>query len=283
MDPVTAMGASLPWSISALAEMAATVERVAQEAAAVCLRGWRTGVAVERKGDIDLVTAWDRASEDVLREGLTRAFPDIALVAEEAGGTAPVDAPVFFADPLDGTTNFAHGHPFFAVSVGLMVGSEAVLGVVVAPALRTVWRGSLGTPATRDGGPCRVSATARLGDALLATGFPYDVRSNPLHNFAHFAALTKMTRGVRRCGSAALDLCLTADGTFDGYWERHLKPWDMAGGAAIVRAAGGTVTDLRGGPADPRQGELLASNGRVHAELLAALRAVDAGSATRGE
>jgi myo-inositol-1(or 4)-monophosphatase len=282
MDPVTEMGASLPWSASELAAMAAAVERVAQEAAAVCLRGWRTGTAVERKGDIDLVTAWDRASEDVLREGLTRAFPDIALVAEEAGGTAPADAPVFFADPLDGTTNFAHGHPFFAVSVGLMVGSEAVLGVVVAPALRNVWRGSLGTPATRDGAVCRVSATERLGDALLATGFPYDVRSNPLHNFDHFAALTRQTRGVRRCGSAALDLCLTADGTFDGYWERHLKPWDMAGGAAIVRAAGGTVTDLRGGPADPRLGALLATNGRVHAALLAALRAVDEGSAARG-
>ncbi len=282
MDPVTVKGASLPWSASELAAMAAEVERVAREAAAVCLRGWRTGTAVERKGDIDLVTAWDRASEDVLREGLTRAFPDIALVAEEAGGTAPADAPVFFADPLDGTTNFAHGHPFFAVSVGLMVGSEAVLGVVVAPALRNVWRGSLGTPATRDGEVCRVSATERLGDALLATGFPYDVRSNPLHNFDHFAALTKKTRGVRRCGSAALDLCMTADGTFDGYWERHLKPWDMAGGAAVVRAAGGVVTDLQGGPADPRLGALLASNGRVHDALLAALRAVDEGSATRG-
>ena len=265
------MSTAIPWSVSELSRMAEEVERIARDAAVVCFKGWRKGGVVERKGDIDLVTAWDRASEDVLREGFARAFPDLALVAEEGGGTAPEGAPVLYADPLDGTTNFAHGHPFFAVSVGLMVGPEAVLGVVVAPALRTVWRGSRGTPATRDGERCRVSATERLGDALLATGFPYDVRTNPLHNFDHFAALTRITRGVRRCGSAALDLCLTADGTFDGYWERFLKPWDMAGGAAVVLAAGGTVTDLQGGPADPRQGALVASNGRVHAELLGAL------------
>lgn len=255
--------------------MADEVERIARDAAAVCLSGWRTGAAVENKGDIDLVTAWDRASEALLRERFLKSFPGVALVAEEAGGEVPAGEPVFWVDPIDGTTNFAHGHPFFAVSVGLMAGSDALLGVVVAPALRTVWRGVRGGGATRDGAACRVSETPRLGEALLATGFPYDVRSNPLHNLDHFAALTRITRGVRRCGSAAIDLCMTADGTFDGYWERFLKPWDMAGGAAVLLAAGGTLSALDGGAADPRTGALAATNGRIHAELLAALAAVN--------
>ena len=245
----------------------------ARDAGAIVRSGYGRIHAPERKGRIDLVTEYDKRSEARLLERIAERYPAHGVLAEESGAHAATAASDvrWVVDPLDGTTNFAHGHPFFAVSVGLMVGPEAVLGVVVAPALRTVWRGSRGTPATRDGERCRVSATERLGDALLATGFPYDVRTNPLHNFDHFAALTRITRGVRRCGSAALDLCLTADGTFDGYWERFLKPWDMAGGAAVVLAAGGTVTDLQGGPADPRQGALVASNGRVHAELLGAL------------
>lgn len=271
----TARGVNTPWRADELTAMSLEVERIARGAAAVCLQGWRTGGAVERKGDIDLVTAWDRASEEVIREEFLVSFPGVALVAEEGGGAATEGEAVFWVDPLDGTTNFAHGHPFFAVSVGLMQGAEALLGVVVAPALGCVWRGARGGGALRDGSPCRVSATERLGDALLATGFPYDVRSNPLHNFDHFAALTRLTRGVRRCGSAAIDLCMTADGTFDGYWERFLKPWDMAGGAAVLLAAGGALTALDGSRADPRTGALAASNGRIHSALLAALAGAD--------
>lgn len=258
-----------------LAQMAAEVERIARAAAEVCMRGWRTGAAVEHKGDIDLVTPWDRASEALLREALARSFAGVPVVAEEGGGAAREEVAMFWVDPIDGTTNFAHGHPFFAVSLGLMCGATPLLGVVVAPALGTVWRGHAGASATRDGVACRVSETAALGEALLATGFPYDVRSSAQHNLDHFAALTRATRGVRRCGSAAIDLCMTADGTFDGYWERHLKPWDMAGGAAVLCAAGGTLSAFDGGLADPRRGALVASNGRIHAELLAALHAAD--------
>lgn len=256
-----------------LAAITDELERVARDAAALCLRAWRTGVAVERKGAIDLVTPVDRASEALIRERVGRALPGVRLVAEEGGGEAPGDDPVLWVDPLDGTTNFAHGHPFFAVSIGLARGAEALAGVVAAPALGTVWRASRGRGASRDGRGCAVSATEALGDALLATGFPYDVRTNPAHNLDRFAALTRATRGVRRCGSAAIDLCMTADGTFDGYWERFLKPWDLAAGAAVVREAGGALTAFDGGPADLRSGAVVASNGRIHGALLAAIAA----------
>jgi myo-inositol-1(or 4)-monophosphatase len=255
---------------------------VARAAAAVLMEGYRNPGAVELKGPIDLVTRWDRASEDCLRAALAVAFPGVALVAEEsAAGDAPAGL-ALWADPLDGTTNFVHGHPFFAVSIGLADGAELLAGAVVAPALGLSWHAARGHGARRDGIPCRVSETDALGRALLATGFPYDNATNPLDNFAEFAALTRRSRGVRRCGAAALDLCLTADGTFDGYWERFLKPWDLAAGALMVAEAGGRVSDLEGAPADFRDGWLVATNGRVHDALVAALRAAgDAGPRLR--
>jgi myo-inositol-1(or 4)-monophosphatase len=249
----------------------------AREAAAVLMEGYRRPVEVEHKGPIDLVTRWDRASEDRLRDALARAFPGVALVAEESSTGPFPDGLALWADPLDGTTNFVHGHPFFAVSVGLAMGSALLAGAVVAPALGLAWHGALGHGAYRNGIPCQVSITASLDRALLATGFPYDNATNPLDNFAEFAALTRRSRGVRRCGAAALDLCLTADGTFDGYWERFLKPWDLAAGALLVSEAGGCATALDGGALDFREGWLAASNGRVHDELVAALAAVRRG------
>lgn len=249
----------------------------AREAAAVLMEGYRRPVEVEHKGPIDLVTRWDRASEDRLRDALARAFPGVALVAEESSTGPFPDGLALWADPLDGTTNFVHGHPFFAVSVGLAMGSALLAGAVVAPALGLAWHGALGHGAYRNGIPCQVSITASLDRALLATGFPYDNATNPLDNFAEFAALTRRSRGVRRCGAAALDLCLTADGTFDGYWERFLKPWDLAAGALLVSEAGGCATALDGGALDFREGCLAASNGRVHDALVAALAAARRG------
>jgi myo-inositol-1(or 4)-monophosphatase len=248
----------------------------ARAAAALVASGWRSSVRVEHKGPIDLVTDYDRASEALLRECLHRASP-FAVVGEEAGSDAHATdacAPRWYVDPIDGTTNFVHGHPFWCVSVGLLAGTDPLLGVVVAPALQTEWTGYVGGPALRNGVPCHVSANDRFSDSLLATGFPYDRRTSPDNNFDAFVAIKKRCQAVRRCGSAALDCALVADGTYDGYWEKKLRTWDVAAGAALVLAAGGRISDYRGEPADITRGELVATNGHIHDALVEALTAV---------
>jgi myo-inositol-1(or 4)-monophosphatase len=244
---------------------------VAREAAAVVMQGWRSGVAVELKGEIDLVTRFDRASEDLLRARIRDELPGCDLVAEEGGGDVSGERPVVYADPLDGTTNFAHGHPFFCVSIALTQGTEVLAGAIVAPALGVEYIASHGGGVTRNGAPCRVSGTDALARSLLATGFPYDNHTNRDNNLREFAALTVQSRGVRRCGSAALDLCFVADGAYDGYWERKLGPWDIAAGTLCVVEAGGVCTDFRGDNVDFRDGALVASNRLVHHEFLGAL------------
>lgn len=247
----------------------------AREAAALVHTGWRKHPAVEHKGAVDLVTAFDRASEELLRSRLARET-GIAVVGEEQGGVAAEGAgeATFYVDPIDGTTNFVHGHPFYCVSVGLFVGQEPVLGVVVAPAILTEWTGVVAErSARRNDVPCAVSRVSLFEDALLATGFPYDRNLTTDNNFDAFVAIKRRCQAVRRCGSAAIDLCLVADGTYDGYWERRLRPWDLAGGAAIVLAAGGRLTDYDGARPDVSVGNTVATNGAIHDALLACLAA----------
>jgi myo-inositol-1(or 4)-monophosphatase len=160
------------------------------------------------------------------------------------------------------------------VSVGLMVGSVPLVGAVVAPALGVEWVGVVGEHATRNGARCRVSEISGFSDSLLATGFPYDRSTNPDNNFDAFVAIKKRCQAVRRCGSAAMDLCFVADGTYDGYWERRLRPWDLAAGAAIVVAAGGTLSGFEGDAVDIATGHVVATNGHIHGALIAALAAV---------
>jgi myo-inositol-1(or 4)-monophosphatase len=245
----------------------------AREAGKLVQGGWRTHPTAEHKGRVDLVTRFDRESETLLRERLAATpFP---IVGEEHGGErAGLEAPTWYVDPLDGTTNFVHGHPFWCVSVGLLAGGRPLLGAVVAPSLGVEWTGIAGRGATRGGEPCGVSDVARFDGALLATGFPYERETSPDNNFDAFVAIKKQCQAVRRCGAAAIDLCLVADGTYDGYWENKLKPWDVAAGAAIVLAAGGRVTHYDGAPVDATRGQIVATNGRVHDLLLAALGAV---------
>ncbi len=250
----------------------------AREAAKILAPGFRARPVAEHKGVVDLVTEYDRASEAYLTARLVRET-GFACVGEEAGGerAADPDDPTWYVDPLDGTTNFVHGHPFYCVSIGLTIAGAPRLGAVHAPALGLTWSGVAGKSATRNGAPCAVSGTASFEAAMLGTGFPYDRRTSADDNLAAFAAIKKQAQAVRRCGSAAIDLCFVADGTYDGYWERKLRPWDLAAGAAIVLGAGGRLTSFDGRSPDLLQGHLVATNGKIHDALVRALQAVRAG------
>lgn len=237
-----------------------------------------TGRRVEfsdKGSPIDLVTEVDRESERVILAVLRRG--GVPIVAEEGGREGEALGTVFYVDPLDGTTNYAHGHPFHAVSIGLVVDGVPELGVVHAPMLGAVWSGGPRVGASRRDlfrgheHPLAVSSVAVLEASLGATGFPYDRRTTSDDNLSAFGALTKRSHGVLRCGSAALDLALVADGTYDVYWERKLKPWDLAAGAALVLAAGGRISDPWGRPFVAEAGALVATNAVLHEALLAAI------------
>ena len=247
----------------------------AGRAANLVRAGWRKHPAPTHKGRIDLVTQFDLDSEALLRKELALAAP-FPVVGEERGGerAAGPDSPTWYVDPLDGTTNFVHGHPFWCVSIGLVVGGRPVVGVVVAPALGLEWTGIVGDVARRGSEACRVSEVASFENALLATGFPYDRHISPDNNFDAFVAIKRKCQAVRRCGSAAIDLCFVADGTYDGYWEKKVRPWDVAGGSAIVLAGGGQVTGYDGRLTDVTSGQIVATNGRIHDRLIAELGAV---------
>jgi myo-inositol-1(or 4)-monophosphatase len=257
---------------------------LAQRAGAELLRCRQAALAtVESKGRRrELVTAADRAAEHIVVGGLLAAFPEHAVLAEEGVLTSPGMASkqadwTWIVDPLDGTTNFVHGLPFFAVAIALAHGNEPVVGVVHAPALGETYVAARGLGAERigpDGArhPVRVSATTDLADALLATGFSYN-RNEPGRddNAGRLARVLPHCRDLRRLGSAELDLCLTAAGAYDGYWELYLAPYDVAAGAVVVQEAGGRVTDLDGGQQWLHGGQVLASNGALHAQLLRTL------------
>ncbi|MBD2306638.1 inositol monophosphatase [Chroococcidiopsis sp. FACHB-1243] len=216
----------------------------------------------------DLVTAADRASEVVVLEVLQRHFPDHAILAEESGKLGNADSEFCWAiDPLDGTTNFAHQYPCFAVSIGLLVAGVPQVGVIFDPYRDELFRGAKGAIATCNRNPIGVSTTAELSKCLLVTGFAYDRRETADNNYAEFCHLTHLTQGVRRSGAAALDLAYVASGRVDGYWERGISLWDIAAGIAILKAAGGQVSAYDGSPIDLATGRILATNGLIHSSL----------------
>jgi myo-inositol-1(or 4)-monophosphatase len=263
------------------ADLAGIALLVAEEAGTVVTAGYRSRPRPDKKGRHDLVTEFDRASEALLMERLESLAPGIPVVGEEHAGSEGTEARaglVWYVDPLDGTTNFVHGHPFWCVAVGLSEDDRPVAGAVVAPALGLRWIGWLdpapepaATRALRNGQPCRVSATATLEDALIATGFPVQRDEAPHNNFDSFIRVKRSAQAVRRCGSAEIDLCMVADGTYDAYWERSLHAWDTVAGSAIVMAAGGVVTALDGGAPNYHVGHIVASNGLVHHALVGVL------------
>ena len=258
------------------------VAQAADEAAVIALGGLglaRHGRTLGRKQSAsDLVTESDLAVERAVVGRLRAAFPGDAIVGEE--GTADVAGAgrAWYVDPIDGTTNFAHGLPFFCLSIGLQDEGGPALGLIDAPALGWRFTATRGGGAfLRMGGETRrlaVSRTARLDEALLATGFPYDLRTSPEDNLAEFAHLQRVAQAVRRVGAAALDLAMVAAGWLDGYWEQKLKPWDLVAGVVLVAEAGGRVSGYGGEPLDIGRGRLVASNGAIHDELVGALGAV---------
>jgi myo-inositol-1(or 4)-monophosphatase len=232
---------------------------------------------IRRKGGTphDLVTEWDLRSEEVIRQVLGERTPGIPVLGEEGGQGAGGGARRWLVDPIDGTVNFAHGLPIWAISIALEDADAIVAGVVCAPRLGWWFQAARGGGA-HDGAGRRlaVSATATVEQALLVTGFPYDRATRPDNNFAEWEHLQRRAGACRRLGAAALDLCLVACGQMDGYWERHLKSWDVAAGALIVAEAGGRVTDWAGGPFDVHAGAVVATNGAIHEELVAELARV---------
>lgn len=242
---------------------------VARDAAVLLSQGYRQRpVAIQKESYSDLVTEFDTRSEALIRERLGHETPNVAIVAEEQGGHA--SGLTWHCDPLDGTTNFVHGHPFFCVSIGAADETGPIAGAVVAPALNVEWWGGRGLGAFRNGEPCSVSSTDSLQDAMLGTGFPPVGRQDPLeNNISAFGRMKLLAQSIRRCGSAALDCCLVADGTYDAYWERALHSWDLMGGCAIALAAGARLTSLSGGKPDLSRGHIVLSNGRVHDQITA--------------
>ena len=236
---------------------------------------FRLQPAVRKKGPIDLVTAADLASEADFRARVAAAFPDHAVLGEEALGPAPAASARcrWIIDPLDGTTNFAHGLALFSVSIAFEVSGQIELGVVYDPMAGELFTGERGGGARLNGQIIHVSDRGALVDGLLCTGFPYSIREHRLRQVEVFAAFLERARAVRRLGSAALDLCYVAAGRFDGFWEEQLHPWDMAAAGLIVREAGGRVTDYETGPLNLYTGgPIVASNGRLHDLMVGVIR-----------
>ncbi len=264
-DKITAMG---PYD-----EFSKAGEAAVREAGQYLRASLGQRVETSYKGAVDLVTPFDVAAQEILLGRLSAAFPGHGFLAEEGVSRPGTSDCRWIIDPLDGTTNFAHGFPVFSVSAALECAGRLVLGWVYDPTREDLFRAEIGRGATRNGDPVRVSKVAELGRSLLATGFPYDVRTSRVNNLCHWERFVVRAQAIRRCGSAALDLAYVACGRFDGFWELKLKPWDIAAGALLVSEAGGRVTDFDGGPFALDAPGVLASNGLVHAEMLGVLAA----------
>jgi myo-inositol-1(or 4)-monophosphatase len=226
---------------------------------------------IRYKGSVDLVTEADRKSQDMIFARLSDSFPDHDFLAEEGLCRSHGGEFRWIFDPLDGTTNFAHRFPVFSVSLALERRGESVCGVVFDPMREELFSAAKGHGADLNGKEIKVSKTGELGKSLLATGFPYDLRVSRINNLDHFAHFCRQAQAVRRCGSAAMDLCHVACGRFDGFWELKLKPWDVAAGVLVIREAGGKVSDFRGKEFCSFDSEVLATNGLIHDQMMIVL------------
>jgi myo-inositol-1(or 4)-monophosphatase len=244
----------------------------ARKAGEALLKGLGRKRTVEYKGAVNLVTEMDLLSEKIIVAEIEGRFPDHSILAEERPALEKPSPFLWIIDPLDGTTNYAHGFPIFSVSIALARDGEIVTGVVYDPTRNELFTAEKGKGARLNGRKIRVSAEKSLTRSLLATGFPYDLRESKINNFDHFYNFAVRAQAVRRAGSAALDLCYVAAGRFDGFWEMKLAPWDIAAGSLLVSEAGGKITDFRGRAVNLDGKHVLASNGKIHAAMLGIAR-----------
>lgn len=241
-------------------------ERIAQKAS--------RRKTISFKGEIDLVTQFDREAQRLIVRDLRKEYPDFGILSEEDIDQQTDEPYRWIVDPLDGTTNFAHGLPIWAISIALEVRGRIALGIVYDPNRGEMFSGLKGRGARLNGRRIHVSTTRRLDRSLLVTGFPYDIRRSKQNNLRQFSTFAVRARAVRRLGSAALDLCYTACGRFDGYWELKLSPWDQAAGSLILKEAGGRVTDFSGRRFDIYGNEVLGTNGKIHGQMMRVLQEI---------
>jgi myo-inositol-1(or 4)-monophosphatase len=247
--------------------LATAVEAVVR-AGEIHLSKFRSGVRIDKKGAIDLVTEVDLEVERMFRALIADRFPGHDVLAEELGGATTGARHRWVFDPLDGTTNYVHGLPIFCASLALEIDAQAEVAAIYDATRRELFTAERGVGAWLNGEPMKVSSTTDILEALLVTGFPYTVHQTPEPYLQAFGAFIRRARAVRRLGSAAIDLCYVAAGRMDGFWEESLQPWDTMAGALIVQEAGGRVTALDGGPWVPANGHILASNGLLHDQML---------------
>lgn len=250
------------------------VIEVARRAGAVLASHYGERQVIHFKGEIDLVTDVDRESEELIVAFVKEKYPSHSILTEESPPVEGKSSYRWIIDPLDGTTNYAHGYPFFGVSIALERGGEIIAGAVYDPLRDECFSAGTGTGAFLNGNAIRVSSVDTLRRSLLATGFPYDINTSDETNIDYFEAYARSAQALRRDGSAALDLCYLACGRFDGFWELKLRPWDTAAGYLIVSEAGGVITGLAGEPYSIHDGDILGSNGLIHDQMVQVAQSV---------
>lgn len=246
---------------------------VSKEAGEIIRKGFKSNISIEFKTDAsNIVTNIDKASEKVITDFIKKEYPNHTIIAEETGLNEKNSEYKWIIDPLDGTTNFAHGLPIFSISIGVQKNEETIYGVIYDVMRDKVFSAEKGSGAFENNVKIKVSENSNLSESLLVTGFPYEVKNNYEEAIIHFTTFLKKSRAVRRLGSAAIDFCFVANGVFDGFWESKLNSWDVCAGLILVEEAGGKISNYSGNPVTVNSPNFLATNGKVHSQMIEVLK-----------
>lgn len=246
---------------------------VSKEAGEIIRKGFKSNISIEFKTDAsNIVTNIDKASEKIITDFIKKEYPNHTIIAEETGLNEKNSEYKWIIDPLDGTTNFAHGLPIFSISIGVQKNEETIYGVIYDVMRDKVFSAEKGSGAFENNVKIKVSENSNLSESLLVTGFPYEVKNNYEEAIIHFTTFLKKPRAVRRLGSAAIDFCFVANGVFDGFWESKLNSWDVCAGLILVEEAGGKISNYSGNPVTVNSPNFLATNGKVHSQMIEVLK-----------